>query len=139
MIITDIKKARVMNMIEVRTSALSNGELNRGVFATEDIEKGTLFHQAPVIPYPNDQHVHIEKTLLADYAFEYGKNHTAMLLGYGMLFNHSYTPNATYDINFSNHTFDFFAYKDIKAGEEILINYNGDVDDNDPLWFNQED
>ena len=62
-----------------------------------------------------------------------------MLLGYGMLLNHSYTPNATYDINFPNHTFDFFAYKDIKAGEEILINYNGDVDDNEPLWFNQED
>ena len=56
-----------------------------------------------------------------------------------MLFNHSYTPNATYDINFDNHTFDFFAYKDIKAGEEVLINYNGDVDDEDPLWFDVEE
>ena len=56
-------------MVEVRTSTLSNGELNRGVFATRDIAKGELFHQAPVIPYPNDEHVHIEKTLLADYAF----------------------------------------------------------------------
>ena len=27
------------------------------------------------------------------------------------------------------HTFDFYAHTDIKAGEEILINYNGDVDD----------
>ncbi|NMD70226.1 SET domain-containing protein [Bacillus sp. DNRA2] len=125
-------------MIEVKTSTLSDGELNRGVFATKDIAKGELIHQAPVIPYPNEEHVHIEKTLLADYAFEYGKNHTALLLGYGMLFNHSYTPNATYEINFPNHTFDFFAYKDIKAGEEILINYNGDVDDDDPLWFNME-
>ena len=126
-------------MVEARTSTLSNGELNRGVFATRDIAKGELFHQAPVIPYPNDEHVHIEKTLLADYAFEYGKNHSAILLGYGMLFNHSYTPNATYDINFDNHTFDFFAYKDIKAGEEVLINYNGDVDDEDPLWFDVEE
>ncbi|WP_428910687.1 SET domain-containing protein [Niallia sp. Krafla_26] len=125
-------------MIEVKTSTVSDGELNRGVFATKDIAKGTLFHQAPVIPYPNKEHVHIEKTLLADYAFEYGKNHTAFVLGYGMLFNHSYTPNATYDINFENHSFDFFAYKDIKAGEEIFINYNGDVDDQEPLWFNQE-
>lgn len=125
-------------MIEVKTSTLSDGELNRGVFATKDIAKGELIHQAPVIPYPNEEHVHIEKTLLADYAFEYGKNHTALLLGYGMLFNHSYTPNATYEINFPNHTFDFFAYKDIKAGEEILINYNGDVDDDDPLWFNMD-
>ena len=125
-------------MIQITTSTLSDGELNRGVFATCDIPKGVLFHQAPVIPYPNDEHIHIEKTLLADYAFEYGKNHTAILLGYGMLFNHSYQPNANYEINFDNHTFDFYAYKDIKAGEEILINYNGDVDIHAPLWFNQD-
>lgn len=125
-------------MIEVRTSEISTGELNRGVFATQDIKKGTLIHEAPVIPYPNEEHVHIEKTLLADYAFEYGINHTALLLGYGMLFNHSYTPNAEYHINFKNHTFDFFAYKDIKAGEEIFINYNGEEDNNDPLWFSSE-
>lgn len=125
-------------ILEIKKSPLSDGEFNRGVFATVDIAKGTLIHEAPVIPYPNREHVHIEKTLLADYAFEYGKNHTAFLLGYGMLFNHSYNPNATYDINFQNHTFDFYAYKDIKAGEEILINYNGDVDDQELLWFDKE-
>ncbi|PAE19906.1 SET domain-containing protein-lysine N-methyltransferase [Bacillus sp. 7504-2] len=124
-------------MIEVKTSPLSNGEFNRGVFATRDIKKGTLVHEAPVISYPNDQHEHIEKTILADYAFEYGKNHSAILLGYGMLFNHSYEPNAIYEINFENHTFEFFAFKDIKAGDEILINYNGDVDDKERLWFDQ--
>ena len=124
-------------MIEIKTSTLSNGEFNRGVFATRDISKGDLIHEAPVIPYPNEEHVFIEKTTLADYVFEYGSNHTAILLGYGMLFNHSYKPNATYDINFKNHTFDFYAYTDIKAGEEILINYNGDVDNKDPLWFNE--
>lgn len=126
-------------MIEVKKSQLSDGEFNRGVFATRDIKKGELIHEAPVLAYPNDEHEYIEKTLLADYAFEYGKNHSAILLGYGMLFNHSYEPNATYEISFEKHTFDFFAYKDIKAGEEILINYNGDVDDNDPLWFNKEE
>lgn len=126
-------------MIEVKTSKLSNGDLNRGVFATRDIAKGDLIHQAPVLPYLNEEHEHIEKTLLADYAFEYGANHTAILLGYGMLFNHSYTPNAHYDINFDNHTFDFYAYTDITAGEEILINYNGDVDCDDPLWFYEEE
>jgi SET domain-containing protein len=125
-------------MIEIKTSKLSDGELNRGVFATRDIKKGELIHQAPVIPYPNKEHKHIEKTLLADYAFEYGQNHTAFLLGYGMLFNHSYTPNANYEINFDNHTFDFYAYTDINAGDEILINYNGDVDIDDPLWFNKD-
>src|SRR6201997_1577246 len=115
--------SRRTNMIEVKTSPISGGEFNRGVFATCDINKGQLLHEAPVISYPNEQHQYIEQTLLADYAFEYGINHSAILLGYGMLFNHSYEPNATYEINFKNHTFDFFAYTDIKAGDEILINY----------------
>lgn len=126
-------------MIQVKTSSLSNGEFNRGVFATRDIKKGELIHEAPVIPYPNEDHEFIEKTILADYVFQYGANHTAVLLGYGSLFNHSYTPNAMYEINFDQHTFDFYAYTEIKAGEEILINYNGDVDCNDPLWFYETD
>ncbi|UVI27759.1 SET domain-containing protein [Paenibacillus spongiae] len=126
-------------MIEIKISPLSNGEFNRGVFATRDIAKGELIHEAPVIPYPNEEHEFIEKTILADYVYEYGKNHTAVLLGYGSLFNHSYTPNATYEINFDNHTFDFYAYTDIRAGEEILINYNGEVDCNDHLWFMDKD
>ncbi|MFD1607048.1 SET domain-containing protein [Oceanobacillus luteolus] len=125
-------------MIEIKTSSLSDGEFNRGVFATCDIKKGELLHAAPVISYPNDQHQHIEKTLLADYAFEYGINHTAILLGYGMLFNHSYEPNANYEIDFEGHTFNFYAFTDIKAGDEILINYNGDVDIKDALWFNED-
>lgn len=126
-------------MIQVKTSSLSNGEFNRGVFATRDIKKGELIHEAPVIPYPNEDHEFIEKTILADYVFQYGANHTAVLLGYGSLFNHSYTPNAMYEINFDQHTFDFYAYTEIKAGEEILINYNGEVDCNDPLWFYETD
>ncbi|MDW0114498.1 MULTISPECIES: SET domain-containing protein [Sporosarcina] len=125
-------------MIEIKSSSVSDGEFNRGVFATCDIKKGTLLHEAPVLAYPNAEHEHIEKTLLADYAFEYGVNHSALLLGYGMLFNHSYEPNATYSISFEKHTFDFFAYKDIAAGEEILINYNGDEDDKELLWFDKE-
>lgn len=126
-------------MIEIKTSKLSDGELNRGVFATQDIKKGELIHQAPVLPYPNADHEHIEKTLIADYSFEYGINHSAILLGYGMLFNHSYRANADYEIDFDNHFFNFFAHRDIKAGEEILINYNGEPDNDELLWFDKED
>ncbi|MBU8907618.1 SET domain-containing protein [Desertibacillus haloalkaliphilus] len=126
-------------MIEIKTSTLSDGEFNRGVFATRDIEKGELIHEAPVIPYPNEEHILIEETVLADYVYEYGINHSAVVLGYGMLFNHSYEPNTTYDINFEHHMFYYYAYRDIKAGEELLINYNGEVDNYDPLWFNKDE
>ncbi|MDG5789635.1 SET domain-containing protein [Evansella sp. AB-P1] len=125
-------------MIEIKHSPLSDGEFNRGVFATCHIAKGELIHEAPVLPYPNVEHQLIEHTVLADYVYEYGKNHGAIILGYGMLFNHSYEPNATYEINFDNHTFDYYAYTDIKAGDEILINYNGDVDDKELLWFHKK-
>lgn len=127
-------------MLEVKTSKLitdspNDEEFQRGVFATQDIEKGTLIHVAPVISYLNEDHVHIEKTILADYAYSYGANHSAILLGYGSLFNHSYTPNASFELNFDNQTVEFYAHTDIKAGEEVLMNYNGEVDCNDPLWF----
>jgi len=125
-------------MIEVKHSPLSGGEFTRGVFATRDIAKGELIHEAPVVAYENEEHEHIEKTILEDYVFEYGANHTAILLGYGSLINHSYTPNATYEISFEKHTFDFYAYTDIKAGDEILINYNGEEDNMDPLWFMED-
>jgi SET domain-containing protein len=124
-------------MIEIKKSPLcdEDEEFNRGVFATRDIAKGELIHEAPAIPYPNEQDELIEQTVLTDYVYEYGVNHSAIILGYGMLFNHSYEPNATYDISFEKHSFYYYAYRDIKAGEEILINYNGEVDDMSPLWF----
>lgn len=133
-----LRNAQVIAMLEIKTSQLSNGELNRGVFATSDIAKGTLIHIAPVIPYPNEDHIHIERTILGDYAFEYGENHSAILLGYGMLFNHSYTPNTYYELNFDNLSVDFFAHTDVTAGDELLINYNGETDNEDPLWFYEE-
>ncbi|MBH0229394.1 SET domain-containing protein [Halobacillus yeomjeoni] len=127
-------------MIEIKTTALTNeDDFSRGVFAKRDISKSELIHEAPVIPYPNEQHDKIEETLLADYAFQYGEHHTAFVLGYGMMFNHSYTPNANYKINFQNDMFEFYAYKDIPAGEEILINYNGEVENDSPLWFDEDE
>lgn len=126
-------------MIELRSSSLENDDLARGVFATRDIKKDELIHEAPVIPYPNEEHEHIEKTMIADYAFEYGENHSAFVLGYGMMFNHSFEPNAYYEISFEKHTFDFYAYRDIKKDEQIFINYNGEVDIDDPMWFDHEE
>lgn len=125
-------------MIEIKISNVCKGEFNRGIFATRDIRKGELIHEAPAVTFLNEEYELIEKTTLADFVFNYGANHTAILLGYGSLFNHSYTPNAVYELQFEKLTADFFAHKDIKAGEEIFINYNGEVDCMDPLWFMEE-
>ncbi|KZE67148.1 SET domain-containing protein-lysine N-methyltransferase [Fictibacillus phosphorivorans] len=119
-------------MIEIKKS-----RYGRGIFATRSIKKGELIHEAPVIVCPDDQYKKLKKTALRDYYFNWGKNydHVAVALGYGSLFNHSYKPNAKFDNNLKQETVDFYAIKNIKAGEEIFVNYNGDPDDKAPLWF----
>lgn len=119
-------------MIEVNQS-----KYGRGIFATRDIKKGKLIHQAPIIISPKEEFEYIEKTVLANYVFCWGEKYEdcAIALGFGSLFNHSYTPNAKYKFKRKKETIDFYAHTDIKAGEEILINYNGNPDDKSPLWF----
>lgn len=120
-------------MLEVRPC-----KYGRGVFATRDIKSGELIHVAPVIVLTKDEYeIVAEHTILSNYVFNWHKRHKncALALGYGSLFNHSYNPNALYKLQLKKQTIDFYAYTDIKAGEEILINYNGDPDNNEPLWF----
>ncbi|WP_342515092.1 SET domain-containing protein [Sporosarcina sp. FSL K6-1522] len=113
------------------------GKYGRGVYATRDIKKGELIEASPVLVSCQDEWKYLEKTILFDYCFTWGNNyeHTAIALGYGSLFNHSYMPNATFVNNLDNLSIDFYAFNDIKEGEEITINYNEDVEDKNPLWF----
>lgn len=107
----------------------------RGLFATRDITKGELIEVSPVIISPKKEWKYLKKTVLFYYCFYWTNKDTAIALGYGALFNHSYTPNTTFDNNEENLSIDFYALVDIKEGEEITINYNGDSEDKSPLWF----
>lgn len=107
----------------------------RGVYATRDINKGELIEQAPVILSPRSERRYLKKTILVDYYFRWSGRQAALVLGYGSLYNHSYAPNADFENNEDNLSIDFYAINDIKAGEEITINYNGEPDDKSPLWF----
>ena len=119
-------------MFEVKKS-----KYGRGIFATRKIKKGELIHVAPVIVSPKDEYKYLKKTIMIEYAFWWGVEYEecALALGYGSLFNHSFTPNALYKLNIKNQTIDIFAYTNIKKGDEILINYNGDPEDDEPVWF----
>ncbi len=57
------------------------------------------------------------------------------ILFYGMLFNHSYIHRMTSFLRIIHLTSMLIK---IKAGEEILINYNGEVDNDELLWFDKE-
>ncbi|MBL7825284.1 MAG: SET domain-containing protein-lysine N-methyltransferase [Saprospiraceae bacterium] len=108
-----------------------------GVFAGRDIEAGEVIEVCPVILIPKAQLPHIRQTVLDDYYFDWGEEGDwyALCLGYGSLYNHSYTPNAEYGMDFENQTIDFYCVNPIQAGEEIFINYNGDVDNQSKVWF----
>ncbi len=109
----------------------------RGVFTSEDIPEGSLIEISPVIVLPARDIPHIHATKLHDYYFIWGKKDRkcAIVLGYGSIYNHSYEPNAEYVPDYENKTLDFFALRDIKAGEEITVNYSGDPEGEKEVWF----
>lgn len=106
----------------------------RGIFSTRSIKKGELIEEAPVIIIPKTEWDLMRESILLNYVFRWGKN-KAIALGYGSLYNHSYTPNARYITNIENKSIDFYAREAIQKGEEITVNYNGDPEDQSSLWF----
>lgn len=111
----------------------------RGVFTLEDIPEDSLIEICPVIVLSEYDLKLVHQTDLHDYYFLWGEDQSqcAIALGYGSLYNHSYHPNARYLLDYDKHTIDIYTIKDIEAGEEIMVNYNGEPDDPSPVWFHQ--
>jgi SET domain-containing protein len=112
-------------------------EMGRGVFTREDIDAGTLIEVAPVIVMTAEERKLLDQTLLHDYIFEWGEQseQCCMALGYVPVYNHSYESNCEYEMDFDSRQILVRSVKPVKAGEELFINYNGEWDDNTPLWF----
>ena len=112
-------------------------KMGRGVFTSEKIEPGTLVEVSPVIVMSRDERKLIDQTLLHDYIFEWGtdKQQCCMALGYVPVYNHSYKSNCEYEMDFEHQTIRIKAIHFIKAGEELLINYNGNWNNSKPVWF----
>lgn len=106
----------------------------RGIYATRNIKRGELIESVPLIIIPKTEWDHMRKSILLNYVFRWGED-KALALGYGSLYNHSYSPNARYYQNHENQSIDFYARRYIHEGEEILVNYNGDPRNTSPLWF----
>ena len=103
----------------------------RKVIANEFIQKGQLIESCPCIILTKSE---VSKPLdHFVYFWEVKKEEFALVLGYGSLYNHSYTPNAKYV--FKSNGICFYAIKDIKENEEITINYNGRINSKNELWF----
>lgn len=111
----------------------------RGVFCTEDIPADTLIEICPVIVCPPQDRKLIDESYLYNYYFLWEDDHesTAIALGYGSLYNHSYQPNARYETYYEEQIIRFISIKEIPANTEITVNYNYESDDQTPVWFDK--
>jgi SET domain-containing protein len=98
----------------------------RGVVAQSGFTAGQTIERCPVIVIPASEAPLIRDTRLAHYYFEWGDDckQAAIALGYGSLYNHSYSPNARYGFREAEECLEFIALRDIQTGEEVTINYN---------------
>lgn len=114
--------------------------MGRGMFSMEKLEAGTLIETAPVIVMDQNDRIHLDKTLLHDYIFEWGQDQKqcCMALGYIALYNHSFDANCEYEMDFKKQIISIKTVKPVKKGAELFINYNGDADNKKPLWFKAE-
>jgi len=113
----------------------------RGVVATKNIKKDEIIEYCPIVFISEKEAAFFEKektNLKFYYLFQYAINKKCVMLGYGSLYNHSKNPNADVDYDTKNpkNYLIFEAIKDIKAGEEVLIDYEFDDDKEEFLLSN---
>lgn len=111
----------------------------RGVFARIAIKKGELIETCPVIPIPEHDVSGLSEGILLHYFYFFGKKLERMVLalGFGSIYNHTDTPNATYKEREKDQAIDFIALQDIQKSEEITVNYVQGKNNSHPLWFTE--
>ena len=112
-------------------------KMGRGVFTKVAIPAGTIIEVAPVLVMSDEDRLKLDKTLLHDYIFEWGENkdQCVMALGYISMYNHSYHSNCHYEMYFKKETMVIKTVRNIKAKEELFINYNGEWNNENKVWF----
>ena len=115
----------------------SSTDKGRGIFTLERIPAGTVIEVAPVIVMKPEDRIHLDKTLLHDYIFEWGadRKQCAMALGLVPIYNHSYKSNCEYFMDFEDDTIHLKTMRVVEKGEELTINYNGNWNDPAKIWF----
>ena len=99
--------------------AVKRGPHGRGVFATRRFAKGQLIESCPTVEVPDADVV----GRLDDYVYTSIKDGDVLLvLGYGMLYNHSANPNVEY-LQDDPSILSFLALRTVQPGEELTIDY----------------
>src|SRR4029079_15075833 len=133
MIINFRSEKMILSSIYIAESKL----MGLGVFTSANIDGGTVIEESPVIVMSNKERKLLDQTLLHDYIFEWGeeKDQCCMALGYVPVYNHSYSSNCEYEMDFKKRMIVIKTVQFIRAGEELFINYNGNWNDTKRVWF----
>lgn len=109
----------------------------RGVFTSAYIAADTVIEISPVIVMEKTDREYLDKTLLHDYIFEWGgaRQQCCMALGFISMYNHSYTSNCEYFMDFEEEIIFIKTIRAIEKKEELTINYNGNWNDAAKIWF----
>lgn len=117
------------------------GGRGRGVFTEEALPAGLLLEESPVIVMTAEDRPHLDKTLLHDYIFEWNPGEEkacCMALGWIPIYNHSDASNCEHEMDYEMQIMRIHTVREVAAGEELTINYNGDWNDSASLWFTVE-
>lgn len=102
----------------------------RCVFAARDIAQGSLVMADPIIFVPGAESDHTDQTVVGRYVFQWNEDDDlCVVLGYGSLLNHGLPENVSLVSNYKDQTMEFYAYVDIKAGDELVYDYGHEADE----------
>ena len=96
-----------------------------GVFASEDISKGEIIEECPVIKLNNTKFEELPKGI-QEYAFswKFGISQIpSIVMGYGGVYNHSDNNNLEYYSDNAKNVMVYKSNRDINKGEELFVNY----------------
>ncbi|HNB81066.1 MAG TPA: SET domain-containing protein-lysine N-methyltransferase [Chitinophagaceae bacterium] len=110
-----------------------------GVFTKEAIPADTLIEVSPVVVMSAKEKVLLDQTRLHDYIFHWQDEECCMATGLVPVYNHSPLSNCEYFQDYENGTISIRSVREIAPGEELCINYNGDFNNSDPVWFELSD
>ena len=103
--------------LEVRRSSIHGW----GVFSTDDIPQYEILEEAPFIVVPQGE---LDASPVCE-RYSYGYDDANSIIGFGLagLYNHKSKPNSAYEIDNVNGVIRHYTTKDIKAGDELTLDY----------------
>ena len=101
----------------------------REVTASKNIYVGQVIERCELLVLSDVDTATLELTDLKYYTFKYNDTQDCLVMGNGEIYNHSDTPNVSFNIvkHDGRDVMEFKSIIDIKQGEQLFTDYNSDV------------